>query len=85
MPNTTKTLMPKRQQEYRHHITARALLCRQEQHLTSTTERRWSSRLSKMVAIVEPSRAPPPKKATLSACVRSRVWMLRKAPSRKYS
>ena len=32
-----------------------------------------------------PSRSPPPKKAMLSACVRSRVCTLRKAPSRKYS
>lgn len=37
------------------------------------------------MAMVEPSRAPPPKNATLSACVRNRVWILRKAPSKKYS
>ena len=32
-----------------------------------------------------PSRSPPPKKAMLSACVRSRVCTFRKAPSKKYS
>ncbi len=30
------------------------------------------------------SAAPPPKKATLSACVRSRVCTARKAPSSRY-
>ena len=42
-------------------------------------------RLSKMTAMDLPSRTPPPKKAMLSACVRSLVCTLRKAPSKKYS
>ena len=39
----------------------------------------------KLAEMVAPSRSPPPKKATLSACVRRRLWMLRNAPSRWYS
>ena len=38
-----------------------------------------------MTAMDLPSRTPPPKKAMLSAWVRSRVCTLRKAPSKKYS
>ena len=38
-----------------------------------------------MTRIDLPSRSPPPKKAMLSACVRSRVCTFRKAPSKKYS
>ena len=56
-----------------------------EMYLMSTTDLRCAMSLSKMTAIDLPSRTPPPKKAMLSACVRSRVCTLRKAPSRKYS
>lgn len=42
-------------------------------------------RSSNMAAMVDPSRAPPPKKAMLSACVLRRECTLRNAPSKKYS
>ena len=40
-----------------------------------TTLLRWPIRLSYWAATVCPSRAPPPKKAIDSACVRTRVWI----------
>lgn len=51
----------------------------------STTARRCARRLLKITRMDLPSRSPPPKKAMLSACVRSRVCTFRKAPSKKYS